>query len=114
MHEECEERGGCRVRCVLRLPPFCLAPSLLVSFPGFSDVWTDRTQRVKLCILRILDGEAELIARIPDIDRHELKKDFSAILARLPSTYERVLGDRDFVLQGRKCDAYDVSAGNKV
>ena len=45
-----------------------------------------------MCILRILDGEAELIARISDIDRHELKKDFSAILARLPSTYERVLG----------------------
>lgn len=78
-------------------PPFLSCSLLPVLLPGFPDVWTDRTQRVKLCILWIVDGKAELTARIPDGHRQELKKDFSAILARLPSTYKRVLGDRDLV-----------------
>lgn len=60
------------------LPPFCLAlpfsAILLTSvlLPGFPDVWPVRTQRVKLYILWIFDGEVELPARISE-DRNELK-----------------------------------------
>lgn len=59
-------------------PPFCLAPLsvLLLCFvllPGFPDVWTVRTQRVKLYLLWLVDGEVELPARISQ-DRNELKK----------------------------------------